>query len=40
MEHEATVEGVGVGVSDEGPGAPVVVLEAREELIPIFISSD
>ena len=40
MEHEATVEGVGVGVSDEGPGAPVVILEARGELIPIFISSD
>jgi hypothetical protein len=40
MEHEATVEGVGVGVSDEGPGAPVVVLQAREELVPIFISSD
>jgi bifunctional DNase/RNase len=40
MEHEATVEGVGVGVSDEGPGAPVVILEAREELIPIFISTD
>jgi len=40
MEHEATVEGVGVGVSDEGPGAPVVILAAREELIPIFVSSD
>ena len=40
MEHEATVEGVGVGVSDEGPGAPVVILQAREELIPIFVSSD
>jgi len=40
MEHEATVEGVGVGVSDEGPGAPVVILEAREELIPIFVSTD
>jgi bifunctional DNase/RNase len=40
MEHEATVEGVGVGVSDEGPGAPVVLLRAREELIPIFISAD
>jgi bifunctional DNase/RNase len=40
MEHDATVEGVGVGVSDEGPGAPVVILQAREELIPIFISSD
>ena len=40
MEHEATVEGVGVGVGDEGPGAPVVLLEARGELVPIFISSD
>ena len=40
MEHEATVEGVGVGVSDEGPGAPVVLLNAREELIPIFVSTD
>lgn len=40
MEHEATVEGVGVGVSDGGPGAPVVILKAREELIPIFISTD
>jgi bifunctional DNase/RNase len=38
--NEATVEGVGVGVGDEGPGAPVVVLRAREELLPIFISSD
>jgi len=40
MTHEATVEGVGVGVSDEGPGAPVVILRAREELLPIFISTD
>ncbi|MFT4946098.1 MAG: bifunctional DNase/RNase [Natronomonas sp.] len=40
MEHEATVEGVGVGVSDEGPGAPVVLLSAREKLIPIFVSAD
>ncbi len=40
MEHEATVEGVGVGVGDEGPGAPVVLLGAREELIPIFVSAD
>ena len=40
MEHEATVEGVGVGVSEEGPGAPVVLLRAREQLLPIFISAD
>jgi bifunctional DNase/RNase len=38
--HEASVEGVGVGVGDEGPGAPVVVLRARDELLPIFVSSD
>ena len=40
MEHEATVEGVGVGMSDEGPGAPVVLLSARAELLPIFVSAD
>ena len=40
MEYEATVEGIGVGVSDEGPGHPVVLLRAREELLPIFISAD
>ena len=38
--NEATVEGVGVGVGDEGSGAPVVVLRARDELLPIFVSSD
>lgn len=40
MEHEATVEGVGVGVSEEGAGTPVVLLRAREELLPIFVSAD
>lgn len=38
--HEATVRGLGVSVDDDGPGAPVVLLEAREEVVPIFISSD
>ena len=38
--NEATVEGIGVGVGDEGSGAPVVVLHARDELLPIFVSSD
>ncbi|WP_415380645.1 bifunctional nuclease family protein [Halosimplex sp. TS25] len=38
--HEATVEGVGVGVGDDGPGHPVVLLRVREELIPIFVSAD
>jgi len=40
MEHEATIEGVGVGVGEEGAGAPVVLLRAREQLIPIFVSGD
>jgi len=40
MEHEATVEGVGIGVGEEGPGAPVVLLRARGEVVPIFVSSD
>ncbi len=38
--HEATVEGVGVGVGDDGPGHPVVLLRAREQLVPIFVSAD
>jgi len=40
MEHEATVEGVGIGVGEEGSGAPVVLLHARDEVLPIFVSSD
>ncbi len=40
MEHEATVEGVGIGVGDEGSGAPVVLLGVRDEVVPIFVSSD
>ena len=40
MEHEATVEGVGVGVDGEGTGTPVVLLRARSQIIPIFVSSD
>jgi bifunctional DNase/RNase len=40
MEHDATVEGVGVGVSEEGSGTPVVLLRAREEIVPIFVSKD
>ncbi|PSP77491.1 bifunctional nuclease family protein [Halobacteriales archaeon QS_1_68_20] len=40
MSHEAEVEGIGVGVGEEGVGHPAVVLRAREELLPIFISPD
>jgi bifunctional DNase/RNase len=39
--HEASVEGVGVGVSDDGGrGNPVVLLHARAEVLPIFVSAD
>ncbi|MFW6018083.1 MAG: bifunctional nuclease family protein, partial [Halapricum sp.] len=40
MEHEATVEGIGVGVGEEGAGAPVVLLRAAEQYVPIFVSAD
>jgi bifunctional DNase/RNase len=39
--YEATVEGIGAAVGEsEGQGAPVVLLRAREELVPIFVSPD
>lgn len=40
MDHEATVKGVGASTDDEGRGAPVVIIEARSEFIPIFVSPD
>ena len=41
MADEATVSGLGVSVDDEGgEGAPVVVLRARGQALPIFISTD
>jgi bifunctional DNase/RNase len=41
MAHEATVSGLGVSVDDEGgEGAPVVILRARGQALPIFISTD
>lgn len=40
MDHEASVGGLGVTVSEEGPRAPVVLLEARGEVVPIFVSGD
>lgn len=41
MTHEAVVEGIGVGVGDDGGmGAPAVVLRADEKLVPIFVSPD
>lgn len=38
MAHEATVEGLGVSMGDEE--VPVVLLSARDEVLPIFISPD
>lgn len=42
MTHEATVHGLGMSVDgDDGTEeAPVVVLRARGEAVPIFISAD
>lgn len=38
MEHEATVEGVGVSVDDDDIGVPAAIVVAREEVLPILIS--
>lgn len=35
--HEATIEGVGV-MAGQGPAAPVVLIEAHDEIIPMFVS--
>lgn len=41
MTHEADVRGLGISVDEGGDeGAPVVVLNARDEAVPIFISAD
>ena len=40
MGHQASVRGVGLSTGSEGEGAPVVLLDVREEVVPIFISRD
>ncbi|WP_224269095.1 bifunctional nuclease family protein [Haloprofundus salinisoli] len=40
MEHTAEVEGIGVGVGSDGTNVPAVVLRAREEVLPIFVTAD
>lgn len=40
MEHSATVKGVGIGMAGDGDQVPAVILEARDEIIPIFITTD
>lgn len=37
MDVEATIRGVGIGVGQAGTGAPAVVLEADNRIIPIFV---
>lgn len=38
--HDATVRGIGISVDGEGEGIPAVIVEARGELLPIFVSTD
>ncbi|SFR70737.1 hypothetical protein SAMN04487947_3732 [Halogeometricum rufum] len=40
MNHRAEVKGIGVGVDAEGGSVPAVILEVREEFLPIVITSD
>lgn len=40
MDHTAHVRGVGVSINDGDEVVPAVVLEARDELVPIFVSFD
>lgn len=40
MEHDAEVEGIGVGVDDDGGSVPAVILAARGEFLPIFVTGD
>jgi bifunctional DNase/RNase len=40
MDHTAQVEGIAVGVGPDGAGVPAVVLGARDEYLPIFVTQD
>lgn len=40
MGHQASVRGLGLASGATGEGAPVVLLDVREEVVPIFISRD
>ncbi|MFB6353610.1 MAG: bifunctional nuclease family protein [Halobacteriales archaeon] len=40
MEHPASIHGVGLSVGEEGMGAPVVLLDARDVLLPIYVTAD
>ncbi|MFC7156340.1 bifunctional nuclease family protein [Halomarina halobia] len=40
MTATATVRGVGVSVTEDGHRTPVVLLDANDRVVPIFISDD
>ncbi|WP_129115779.1 bifunctional nuclease family protein [Halegenticoccus tardaugens] len=40
MNHTAEVEGIAVGVGPDGANVPAVVLSARGEYLPIFVTTD
>lgn len=40
MSHDAEVIGIGVGAAPTGEEVPAVVLEARDEYLPIFVTRD
>jgi bifunctional DNase/RNase len=40
MTHTATIHEVGVVIGEGGMGAPAIILAARDELVPIFVSQD
>ncbi|GAA0219444.1 bifunctional nuclease family protein [Halobaculum roseum] len=40
MDHEAEVAGIGVGAGPGGEEVPAVVLRARGEYLPIFVTPD
>lgn len=40
MKHRAEVKGIGVGIGEGGSSVPAVILSAREEYLPIIITTD
>src|SRR6056297_1296829 len=40
MDHSAEVTGIGMGVGPDGSNVPAVILTAREEYLPIFVTTD
>lgn len=40
MTHTATIREVGMVVGETGMESPVVILAARDELVPIFVTQD